>query len=83
MALAFEDFRDFLIDELGVEGEGLTVESPLFSSGLIDSFSLVTLMTFVENTGEVSIAPSDVTLDNFDSIDRILQFISQKQDESE
>ena len=55
----------------------------MFSSGLIDSFSLVTLMSFIENAGEVSIDPSDVTLDNFDSIERIIQFISRKKDESE
>lgn len=83
MALSFEDFRRFLIDELGVEDDNLAGNTPLFSSGVIDSFSLVTLMTFIENSGEVSILPSDVTLENFDSIDRITQFISQKKAESE
>lgn len=83
MALSFEDFRQFLTEELGVEGDNLQADTPLFSSGLIDSFSLVTLMSFIENAGEVSIDPSDVTLDNFDSIERIIQFISRKKDESE
>ncbi len=83
MALSFEDFRRFLVDELGVEDDNLAGSTPLFSSGIIDSFSLVTLMTFIENSGEVSILPSDVTLENFDSIDRITQFISTKQAESE
>jgi acyl carrier protein len=83
VALSFEDFRRFLIDELGVEDDNLAGNTPLFSSGVIDSFSLVTLMTFIENSGEVSILPSDVTLENFDSIDRITQFISQKKAESE
>lgn len=83
VALSFEDFRRFLVDELGVEDDNLAGETPLFSSGVIDSFSLVTLMTFIETSGEVSILPSDVTLENFDSIDRITQFISTKQAESE
>jgi acyl carrier protein len=83
LALSFEDFRRFLVDELGVEGENLEAGTPLFSGGLIDSFSLVTLMTFIENSGEVSILPSDVTLENFDSIERITHFISQKKAESE
>lgn len=83
MALSFEDFGQFLTEELGVESDNLQADTPLFSSGLIDSFSLVTLMSFIENAGEVSIDPSDVTLDNFDSIERIIQFISRKKDESE
>lgn len=83
VALSFEDFRRFLVDELGVEDDNLAGNTPLFSSGIIDSFSLVTLMTFIENSGEVSILPSDVTLENFDSIDRITQFISLKKSESE
>ena len=83
MALSFDDFSQFLVEELGVEGDNLQPETPLFSSGLIDSFSLVTLMSFIENAGEVSIDPADVTLDNFDNIERMLQFIGRKKAESE
>lgn len=82
VALSFEDFSQFLTEELGVEGDNLQVATPLFSSGLIDSFSLVTLMSFIENAGEVSIDPSDVTLENFDSVERMLQFIDRKKAES-
>lgn len=77
MALSFEEFRQFLTDELGVESDNIQPETLLFSSGLIDSFSLVVLMTFIENAGEISIAPSDVTLDNFDSVERMLRFIER------
>ena len=83
MALSFDDFSQFLVEELGVEGDNLQPETPLFSSGLIDSFSLVTLMSFIENAGEVSIDPADVTLDNFDNIERMLQFIGRKKADSE
>jgi acyl carrier protein len=82
VALSFEDFSQFLTEELGVEGDNLQVSTPLFSSGLIDSFSLVTLMSFIENAGEVSIDPADVTLENFDSVERMLQFIGRKKAES-
>ena len=83
MALSFDDFSQFLVEEHGVEGDNLQPETPLFSSGLIDSFSLVTLMSFIENAGEVSIDPADVTLDNFDNIERMLQFIGRKKADSE
>ena len=83
MALSFEDFRQFLTDERGVESDDIQVDTPLFSSGLIDSFSLVTLMTFIESSGEVSISPEDVTLENFDSIERITQFMDRKKSQAE
>jgi acyl carrier protein len=82
MALSFEEFRQFLTEELGVEGDKIEPETLLFSSGLIDSFSLVVLMTFIENAGEVSIAPSDVTLDNFDSVERMLAYVERTKSQA-
>jgi acyl carrier protein len=82
MALSFEEFRQFLTEELGVEGDKIEPETLLFSSGLIDTFSLVVLMTFIENAGEVSIAPSDVTLDNFDSVERMLAYVERTKSQA-
>lgn len=82
MALSFEDFHQFLTDELGVESDKVEPDTPLFSSGLVDSFSLVVLMTFIENSGEVSITPADVTLENFDSVNRVLAFIERRKAEA-
>jgi acyl carrier protein len=83
MALAFEEFREFLVDELGISGQDLDLDTPLFSGGLIDSFSLVVLMTFIEGNSGVAIQQSDATLDNFDSIGRMIAFIERRRAESE
>jgi acyl carrier protein len=66
--------RAFLRDELGVETDGLSVDDPLFSSGLIDSFSLVTLLAHIERVCGFRIGPTDVNLDNFDSLGRMLTY---------
>ena len=65
---------DFLEAELGVDLSGVGNADPLFSSGIVDSFALVTLMMHLEQQGGLRINPSDVTLDNFDTIDRIIAF---------
>ena len=83
MTLSFEDFRQFLTDELGVEGDNIEPETLLFSNGVIDSFSFVVLMTFIENAGEISIAPEDVTLNNFDSVERILGYIERTKNQAQ
>ena len=65
---------EFLEDDLGVDIDGIKPETPIFSSGIIDSFALVTLMTFLEKAGGFRINPADVNLDNMDSIARILDY---------
>jgi len=75
VSLTYENLRDFLVEELALDGEEITADTLLFSSGLVDSFALVTLMTYIENEGGVTIAPTDVKLENFDSILRILAYL--------
>ncbi|WP_300064328.1 acyl carrier protein [uncultured Roseobacter sp.] len=65
---------DFLEGDLGVDMSDIDDSSALFSSGIVDSFALVTLMMHMERLGGFRINPGDVTLDNFDSIERILAF---------
>lgn len=65
---------EFLEGELGVDLSGFDADSPLFSSGAVDSFALVTLMMFLEREGGFRIAPADVTLDNLDSVNKMLAF---------
>jgi acyl carrier protein len=69
-----DELVEFFETELGVELEDLGDDDPLFSSGVIDSFALVTLMMHLERTGGVRIDPTDVTLDNLDTLNRILAF---------
>jgi acyl carrier protein len=78
MPIASENIRNYLSNRLGVDLTDVTDDSPLFSSSLVDSFSLVELITFIESEGAVKINAWDVTLDNFDSIDRILAFVRGK-----
>ena len=56
---------------------------PLFSSGIVDSFTPITLMTFLESQCGFRIGPMEVTLDNFDSIERILRFAERKTREAD
>lgn len=72
-----EGLRDFLRNKLRVDDSQVHKDSALFSTGLIDSFALVTLLAYIEKAAGVRIAPTDVTLDNFDSIERILEFAAR------
>ncbi len=67
-----------LIDHLRrttpLNGEA-TGDSTLFSSGLLDSVAMLDLIVYVEATAGIEIRPEDVTLDNFDTPDRIVRFV--------
>ena len=51
----------------------------LISSGLIDSFSLVDLALFVEDTFGVRIADSELNASTFDSIEQLASLIQSRQ----
>jgi acyl carrier protein len=75
LTLTSDTILEFLGDELGVETGDIAPDTPLFSTGIIDSFGLVTLMTYIEGQCKIRIKPADVNLDNFDSLQRIVAFV--------
>ncbi len=65
--------RRALVGRFGVKGS-LEDDTGLFSEGLIDSLSVMDLVAFVEEQLGCPIPPAEITLDNFDSINRIARF---------
>lgn len=51
----------------------------LFASGALDSFDIIMLISELRDEFGVIFAPQDLTSDNFDSIDSIVEMIKQKQ----
>ena len=71
--------KTYLRDDLDVDFVDLTDDSALFSSGINDSFALVSLMALLEDKGGIRISPSDVKIENFDSITRMMNLVQSKQ----
>ena len=57
----------------------IAADEPLISSGLIDSFSLVDLALFVEDTFGVRIADSELNANTFDSIEQLANLIASRK----
>ncbi|WP_029619368.1 phosphopantetheine-binding protein [Pseudorhizobium marinum] len=57
-----------------LEIKDVELNTPLFSSGLLDSVSMVGLLGFIEQASGMVIRTEDVTLENFDTPARILAF---------
>lgn len=65
----------------GVQGN-INPEEPLISSGLIDSFNLVDLATFVEENYRVEIKPSELNAKTFDTLNDLVILIRTRQEKS-
>ena len=54
-------------------------DEPLISGGLIDSFSLVDLALFVEETFGVRIDDTELNADTFDTLTQLSELIQSRQ----
>ena len=75
-----ESLVAFLAQNFSLEPSEIGDRDPLFSSGILDSFSMVQLVMFVEETAGLRLNPDDVTLDHFDTIESILGFLKAASD---
>jgi acyl carrier protein/D-alanine--poly(phosphoribitol) ligase subunit 2 len=67
--------REFLEEEdEDMEVDGKT---PLISSGVVDSFSMVSLKTFVEKNFGVQIPDAKATPEVFDTVDKIIALLDE------
>jgi acyl carrier protein len=55
----------------------ISYDTPLISSGYVDSFSMVSLLIFIENSFKIKIPPSKATPEAFDSINKIITLANQ------
>lgn len=60
----------------------LAHDAPLFSSGLVDSFGVLELITFLEDTFNVQIDPAVHDLAEFDTVDRIADLVARARADS-
>lgn len=56
----------------------IAADEALISSGLIDSFSLVDLALFVEDTFGVHLDDAELTADTFDTLDELDRLITER-----
>ena len=57
----------------------ITLDEPLISSGLIDSFSLMDLALFVEDTFGVRIEDTELNANTFDNLGQLTSLINSRK----
>ena len=79
MALSRESLIKYLETKQGVDPAQIeSDDTELFSSGILDSFSMVDLILFLETEGKFRMNAGDVNLDNLDTLGRILAYAADQ-----
>ena len=68
--------REYL-DEEQAEEIGLNENTPLISSGIVDSFSMVSLKRFLEKKYEVKLPDEEATPQAFDTVTSIIALVNK------
>ena len=55
----------------------IDIDSPLISSGIVDSFSMVSLLTFLEKKYSIDIPKEKATAEAFDSVRKICDLVTE------
>ncbi|MBZ5664123.1 MAG: acyl carrier protein [Acidobacteriia bacterium] len=73
--------RDYIIREYLPEGDDrqITDKTPLISSGIVDSFSMVSLLRFLEKKYSIHIPDEAATPEAFDTVERIAALVRRFQ----
>ena len=77
MQITAEMLVEFLKDGMNID-QPVEPDTELFSTGLLDSVELVSLIAFVEQNAMINVRPAEVTLDNFDTVARIIDYVAAR-----
>ena len=75
--MILEYIKNEYLDEDEVEEMQLDENTPLISSGIVDSFSMVSLKRFLEKKYSISIPDEEATPQAFDTVTSIIQLVDR------
>ncbi|UCD24250.1 MAG: acyl carrier protein [Gemmatimonadota bacterium] len=77
--VVLEYIRNEYLDEDDEEDVDLDVNTPLLSSGIVDSFSMVSLKRFLEKEYSISLPDEEASAEAFDTVASIVALVKRHQ----
>jgi acyl carrier protein len=75
-----QEILAYLRDRLFVDVASVDRNTLLITDGVIDSFALIELLTYIEERAQIRFSPADATLENLDSIELILRLVERTRE---
>jgi len=75
------EIRKFIAENMLFSADGFNYgdNDSLLEAGIVDSIGVMELVSFVDKTYKITVPPEDISPDNFDSINRLANYIRLKQ----
>ena len=73
-----EELLDYISERAHVERTALGADTRLFSNGFLDSIAVLDVAAFIEQRSGVRFEVTEISLDNLDSVGRIMDFVRSK-----
>lgn len=73
--------QSYILQEFlpGASASELAVDTPLISSGVLDSLATVRLVAFLEDQYRITIDPHEASVDYLDSVEQIADLVKSKR----
>lgn len=78
-----QQILDHIQTEYVLDDRALSVDMPLIENGIIDSMGLFRLIAFLEEHFGIKVAPNEVTLNHFRTVNDIAELVNAKQKQPE
>jgi acyl carrier protein len=74
-----DEIIDYIVATwLSGDGRGFTVQTDLQASGILDSFSTLALVAFLDEKFEVQLDPADVSTESFRTVSAVADLVMGK-----
>ena len=70
-----EKVKSFLANDLGLDVSIIEPNTALFTSGMIDSFALIEMLSYLESEFNAKIDIADLGIDNLDNLESIAALV--------
>ena len=74
-----KEIINYISQELLNKQVSFSDSEDLYTSGVIDSLGLMRLISFIEENYDVRVKPGDMTIENFKSIDAIIDYLGREK----
>ena len=78
MSITQDQILSYLSSNFNVDVQNISPTTSLFSTGILDSFNMVDLVSYIEDTARVKFGALDLNLNNLDTIAGIVRFVDGK-----
>jgi acyl carrier protein len=81
MQATTQSIKQFILEEFlpSEDPANLTENTPLFTTGVLDSIASLRLVSFLEEQFGISVQPHEVVPDNLDTLQTMTQFVESKR----